>query len=120
MTFPCKEELVKFERWEQMQRQIYPDAADSGIKLGDIRDEKLDEMRQDLNEMLKVFKKPQYDYRADNWHGGRSVEFFIPVELDEGMEQGYKFRVAFCCDSKVRGGGFISIDIIRSARHPKN
>lgn len=119
MTFPCKEELVRFERLEERQRQIYSDAADAGIVLGDLSEEKLNAMRSDLNEMLTVFKKPKYDYRADNWHGGRSVEFFIPIEMDEGMEHGYKFRVAFCRDAKVRGGGFISIDIIRSSRHPK-
>jgi hypothetical protein len=119
MTFPCKEEFVAFEKLAERQRQIYPDAADYGITLGDITSDKLDKLRNDLNEMLKVFKKPDYDYRADTWHGGRSVEFFIPVELDEGMEQGYKFRVSFCEDKKVRGGGFICIDINRTARHPK-
>lgn len=120
MTFPCKEELVAFEKLEARQRQIYPDACDAGILLGDIREEDLNKLRVDLNEMLKVFKKPEYDYRADTWHGGRSVEFFIPIEMDEGMEHGYKFRVAFCEDKKVRGGGFISIDINRTARHPKS
>ena len=120
MTFPCKEELVAFEQWANLQRQIYPDAADSGIKLGNILPAKLEDMRRKLNEMLKVFKKPQYDYRADNWHGGRSVQFFIPVELDEGMEHGYTFRIAFCRDDKVLGGGFISIDIMRDSRHPKS
>lgn len=119
MTFPCKEELVRFEKLAERQRQIYPDAADYGITLGDLHEDKLNAMRVDLNEMLKVFKKPDYDYRADTWHGGRSVEFFIPIEMDEGMECGYKFRVSFCEDKKVRGGGFVSIDIIRSSRHPK-
>jgi hypothetical protein len=118
MTFPCKEEFVRFEQMSARQRQIHPDAADSGITLGDLHSDKLEAMRIDLNEMLKVFKKPDYDYRAYNWHGGRSVEFFIPVEHDEGLELGYKFRISFCRDKQVRGGGFISIDIRRDARHP--
>jgi hypothetical protein len=120
MTFPCKEELVRFEQHEARQKQIYPDAADSGILLGSLSDKELNAMRVDLNEMLKVFKKPQYGYAANNWHGGRSVEFFIPIEMDEGMEHGYQFRVAFCRDGHLPGGGFISIDIIRTARHPQS
>lgn len=120
MTFPCKEEFIQFEKLEARQRQIYPDAADAGIPLAEVDAPAL---RHALNEMLKVFKKPEYDYDAQQWGdgrtGGRSVEFFIPIEYDEGMEVGYKFRVAFCIDKKINGGGFISIDIARRSRQPR-
>lgn len=120
MTFPCKEEFIQFEQLEARQRQIYPDAADAGIPLAEVDAPAL---RHALNEMLKVFKKPEYDYDAQQWGngrtGGRSVEFFIPIEYDGNQTAGYKFRVAFCADNKINGGGFISIDILRQTRPRK-
>jgi hypothetical protein len=121
MTFPCKEEFIQFEELEKLQKQIYPEAADYGILLGDLPN--LEDLRGALNEMLKVFKKPEYHYDAQSWgdqlyNGGKSVQFFIPIEMDEGMEVGYDFRIAFCIDHKLRGGGFISIDINRGSHSP--
>ncbi len=118
MTFPCKEELIEFEKWSNQQVQIYPDACDCGIRLGDILPEKLEQMRVSLNEMIGMFKKPRYAYSADNWEGGRSVSFFVPIEMYGGLERGVSFRIAFLRDAKISGGGFISIDIHSTARHP--
>jgi hypothetical protein len=117
MTFPCKEEFITFEKLAARQVQLYNDACDIGIPYGDIPD--LDDVRKQLNEMLKVFKKPHYDYTASEWGHGRSVEFFIPVENDEGLEHGYFFQVSGNTDRKLKGGGALTIEIRRTARHPK-
>ena len=117
MTFPCKEEFIAFEKLEKRQRQLYLDACDVGIPYGEMN---ALEVASQLNEMLKVFKKPEYDYKAQQWHGGKSVEFFIPVEYDEGMEHGYHFKVSGIFDKKLFGGGALTIEIRRTARHPKH
>ncbi len=87
MTFPCKEEFVLFEQLERRQHRIYPDACDYGLPLGDIAN--IPALRESLNAMLSVFKKPRYHYEATTWIewgnnvvGGKAVEFFIPVEYD--------------------------------------
>lgn len=119
MTFPCKEEFVLFEHLERRQHRIYPDACDYGLPLGDIHD--VPALRIALNEMLGVFKKPRYHYAASKWGddviGGKAVEFFIPVEYDGDAEYGYQFKVSFCIDQHLAGGGFITIEIER-ATHP--
>lgn len=116
MTFPCKEEFVLFEELDRQQRRIYPDACDYGIPLGDIAD--IQALRGSLNEMLGTFKKPRYHYEATKWGddviGGKSVEFFIPVEYDGDQESGYKFKVGFCVDKFINGGGFVTIEIERT------
>jgi hypothetical protein len=113
MTFPCKEEFVMFEQLERRQKRIYAEACDYGVPLGDIKD--VPALRSALNSMLGVFKKPRHHYNAVTWGdailGGKSVEFFIPIEYDGDMESGYQFKVSFCIDRHVSGGGFISIDI---------
>ena len=118
MTFPCKEEFITFERLAARQHQLYQDACDFGITYGEITD--LQAVRHNLNEMLKVFKKPEYDYKAEQWHKGSSVQFFIPIEYDEGMEHGYSFKVSGYVDANLKGGGAMCIEIERTARHPKH
>lgn len=116
MTFPCKEELIEFERMDKLQKRIYPDACDYGIPLGDLLPATLEQMRVNLNEMLTVFKKPEYLYQASNWHNGRDVSFFIPIEDDRGIS----VRIAFHRDPQVSGGGFIQIDLGNTVRSKVN
>ena len=108
MTFPCKEQLIEFSNLQARQHQIYEDASDIGINFCEVD---LPKYRLLLNDMLKVFKAPRYNYRADKWNGGSSVSFNIPIEMDEGAERGITFRVTACKDKKVAGGGFMTIDM---------
>ena len=113
MTFPCKEELMEFEAMDVRQDRIYPDSCDYGLTLGSLSEATLDQMRINLNEMLKVFKKPEYFYHAENTPERRSVQFFIPIERDSDVVHGINFSLMFHRDPKVDGGGYIQIDIMR-------
>lgn len=108
MTFPCKEEFMVFEQLERQQVQIYPDACDYGVRLKDIKN--IEFVRKSLNELIKFYKN-RNGYKTRQWHNGKAVELFIPVELDGRFEEGVSLEVIFNNDS---AGGFITINIFRS------
>lgn len=116
MTFPCKEEYVAFEQLAQRQERIYNDAADVGIPLAKV--ENISALRDQLKELISFYKKafPQH-YKAVQWAKGKSVEMFIPFEQDGPVLAGVTLSVTFNEDQKVKGGGFVSIDIQRDT-HP--
>ena len=105
--FPCKEEFIEFERLARRQHRIYQDACDYGLLMSEFD---VNRARDNLRNMMEVFKDPVYHYKAEKWHNGKSVEFEIPIEMDEGQYLGYKFKVSFNKDPGRRIE-FITIDI---------
>lgn len=116
MTFPCKEEYVAFEQLARRQERIYNDAADMGIPLAKV--ENITTLRAQLKELMSFYRNafPQH-YKAVDICRYKSVEMFIPFEQDGPVLAGVTLSVTFNEDRKVKGGGFISIDIQR-ASHP--
>lgn len=105
--FPCKEEFIEFERLAARQHLIYQDACDYGLLMEEFN---VDRARKNLRAMMEVFRDPIYHYKAEQWHNGKSVEFEIPIEEDEGCYIGYHFKVSFNKDPGRRKE-FITIDI---------
>lgn len=132
MTFPCKEEFITLEKFNNKQIKIYHDACDIGIH---INDKNLPELRNALKELVSFYGKPEFDYKAGKWGtpiigntGGKSIEFFIPLYLDEGwtpetqecvMEYGYWVKVFSQYDKKLPYKGFVAIEIANRSRLPK-
>ena len=110
MTFPCKEEYIAFEQLERRQHRIYPDACDHGILVSEIAN--IGEIRQNLNELIAMHKADR-SYFAITWGNGKSVEMFIPFEIDDGVERGVILSVV---KTMVRTGDFLSISITRFSR----
>lgn len=117
MTFPLKEELIYFEQLARRQHQIYPDAADFGVKI--TPDEQLS-TRNILVELMQF-----YGFKLERWgelsfsHGSRT-QVFIPIERDDDDREKYSgivLDVSYNYDalSKIR---FLSIDERREVLTP--
>ena len=72
MSFPCKENLIFFERLEPTQGAIYGDGCDVGLLM---HEQAQDIARYHLRELMKF-----YGYRGEKWERGSKVKLFIPIE----------------------------------------
>lgn len=113
MTFPLKEQFIQFEQLEKLQRRVYDDATDFGVKYKDVN---LTTARDALKDLMKV-----YPYKASQWATGKNVRMFIPIEeAQPGYVHGYGLKVTANNDKKVDGGGFLSIEIDNCVRSHQN
>lgn len=107
MSFPRKEEFIEFEQLARRQHRIFPDACDYGLLIEEFD---VDRMRANLVSMMEVFRNPVYNYKAEQWHTGKSIEFEIPIEEDDGQVFGYHFKLS-SHDVGITRPMFITIDI---------
>jgi len=114
---PGKEALVVLEDFNKDQKQIYPDAADTGIVTKDKEGtyQEVDaKIQKALDELLEIYKADISEYT-----GGKHWEIFIPVEEDGKYLAGYYVSVSKNTD-KARGIEFFSIDIMHERRENVN
>ncbi len=117
MTFPCKEAFLFFEELEMNQHWIDPILKTKGLYLDELGDEKqIAETRKKLKTLIEFYGKSEYNYVAkvfDKESQSKYVQFFIPIEIDEGQEVGYKVFIAgFKCLPRE----YIRITILRESR----
>lgn len=113
MTFPCKEEFREFEMLAATQGRIAGVANVHGIRLDQFDSKRY---RPVLLALIKFYRDRRYSYKSYDLGHTKTVSFFIPIELDEGMEAGYRFAVTRIRDSNIPGGGFVTITIKNDRR----
>ena len=102
MTFPCKEQLVYFEKLNGLQSQIYADACDTGIPLFEINEK---EYKANISALMEF-----YGYKATTWETGKKIQIFIPFEYASmDTYRGVTLEVARCNDPTPSGNDFIAI-----------
>ena len=111
-----REELVVLEKFASMQKQIWPDSADVGLKdSGEDRDVSViqtAEIRLALHELMKTFK-----FTTNKWgeerDGGWQCRLFVPYEQDGDEYQGVMVQVGYHRSrmGTKRQVTFITIDI---------
>jgi len=94
-----------FEEQERRQIQIYPDAADMGIRLRN--DEHKAQFRDHLRDLMSIYK-----YQLNKWEYGSSTSLFVPYECEDGIYFGVRVEVSWHRDTH-RPLEFISIFIER-------
>lgn len=112
-----REEIVVLESYAKQQHQIWPDAADVGLKTfpdadRNISEAQQTEIREALRELMRTFK-----YNTTTWgteqDGGWQCRLFVPYEQDQGEYQGVMVQIGLH-RSRVgtkREVRFITIDI---------
>ncbi len=116
-----KEEIIFFENVAKRQVQLYPDAADVGVRM---LDAEMSVMRTMYKSLAKV-SLPKKDFWGDHvkkesmW--GCTSRFELPIECDEGCEIGIKLNVDYCGAGVVRAQHKIGHVIsIHSERYRKS
>lgn len=94
-----------FEEQFRHQIQIYPDAADFGVRIRN--EEHKAEFRNQLRDLMGIYK-----YVLTKWENGSSTKLFIPFEQEDSVYFGVSLTVTFNRDVR-RTLEFISITIER-------
>ena len=107
-----REELKELEGFAAQQQLVYPDASDIGIRIDRWENE---HARERIREIVKSLREIRESVRT--WGRGKicgkSWQFFIPIEMDEGMYAGTQITIGWHRDRKQE---FLTIDLERAMR----
>lgn len=113
-----REELVVLEKYAAMQKQIWPDSADIGLRDSgdhqDISEDQKTEIRTALHELRQTFVSNSTTYGTER-DGGWTCRVFVPYERDGDEYVGVMVQITYH-RSKMgtkRQVTFITIDIGR-------